>query len=72
MEAATVITTPAGIERFRMLSLRGRLRIELANPAFARGSTGALTMRAAKHFFPGVKSRKAALARVEAWLEAHQ
>ena len=49
------------IEQARLLVIRSRLRMELAIPEFAKGSTGAHTLRGCRNLGFNGRTRKQAL-----------
>ena len=53
-----------------LMTLRARLRLELKFKDFASGGSGRHTMRCAKHWLPGVRTRAQALAAIEKELAA--
>lgn len=55
------IITGEQIPFVQLLIIRGRLRLELKNPCFAKGPTAAVTMRAVKARWPHIKTRQKAL-----------
>lgn len=64
------LDTQEAIGLYALCVLRKRLEAEINFPDWARSNAGTQTMRAARAKFPGVKTRKQALAAVNAALRA--
>ena len=68
MDSVVVIDTPEGIAAFRILALKGKLKLECKGIRMSRGRTAYSVV---KQEFGFKGSREKVLAQLEAWVESN-